>query len=109
MRNITIFITLFFCVSLYADSFKKNCESCHFQTRQLEMFISKYTLKYSSEKRIKKAIFDYIKNPSIQTSVMPRGFLNRWGIKTKIDINDDELKKSIDRYFRIYNIQSKIK
>ncbi|MEA3354660.1 MAG: hypothetical protein U9Q33_12690 [Campylobacterota bacterium] len=108
MRYITILIILFLSVTLSANSFEKNCLNCHFQTRQLEMFMSKYTLKYGSEVRIKKAVFKYIKNPSAQTSVMPRGFLNRWGVKNKIDIDDKELIKAIDIYFKIYNIQSKI-
>ena len=108
MRYIKIFITLLICVNLNANSFEKNCKNCHFQTRQLEMFISKYTLKYSSEDRIKKAIFKYIKNPSIQTSVMPRGFLNRWGVKEATTLDDIELKNSIDSYFKRYNIKNKI-
>jgi len=77
MRYIN-FLVFIFLLNLNANSFEKNCKSCHFQEGQLQMFISRYTLKYSSEIKIKKAIYEYIKNPSKENSVMPRGFLNRF-------------------------------
>jgi len=93
----------------YSNSFEKNCLNCHFQEAQLERFIYKYTLKYSSQKRIENAIFEYLKYPTREKSVMPSGFLNRFGIKEKTILNDDELKKSIHKYYKRYNIKQFIK
>ncbi len=72
------------------------------------MFMKKYTLKYSSEVKIKKAIFEYLKNPSIEKSVLPYGFLNRFGIKEKSSLEDKELNKMVDIYYEKFNIKSKI-
>jgi hypothetical protein len=73
------------------------------------MFIAKYTLKHSNEEDIKKAIFDYLKDPQAKNSVMPFGFINRWGVKEKIDLSDDILKKSIDQYYKKYNMHKLLK
>lgn len=104
MRYIVILV-LFFSLNIFGNDFEENCKKCHFQERQLEMFMSRYTLKYSSEKRIKKAIFDYLKNPLEENSVMPQGFLRRWKVKEKTDLDDKILKKSIDIYYERYNLK----
>jgi hypothetical protein len=109
MRNFKLGIILFILSqNMNANSFEKNCQSCHMQQRQLKMFISRYTLQYSSERNIKNAIFEYLKNPSQEKSVMPMGFLNRFGIKEKSLLSNKELKKSIEQYYNIYNIKQKI-
>jgi hypothetical protein len=66
-------------------------------------------MKYSSEKRIKRAIYSYLVTPSIDKSVMPRGFLNRFGIKQKSKLSEKELKNAIDIYYTKYNIKQYIK
>ncbi len=112
MRNIKFLIPLLIFIQttqLTANSFETNCKKCHFQTRQLQMFISKYTLKYSSEHKIKEAIFKYLKNPTKDNSVMPVGFLNRFGIKEKSNLDDNELKNAIDIYYKEYNLKNIIK
>ena len=73
------------------------------------MFINKYTIQYSSEKRIKEAIYKYLRNPSIEKSIMPRGFLNRFGVKEAINIDEKDLIESIDEYYKIYNITQKLR
>lgn len=105
MRIYKVLIIVIFSTTLHSDAFDKNCIECHQRDRQLNMFINRYTLKYSSPRRIKEAIFRYIKNPTSKTSVMPRGFLNRWGLKKKSFLSDIEIKKSIDDYYKRYNIR----
>jgi len=111
MRIYKLGVVIFLLVqSLNANNklFEKNCSSCHFASQQLNMFIARYTLQYSSPKRIKKAIFDYLKNPKKQNSIMPRGFLNRFGVKEATTLDDSELQKSIDEYYDIYNLKKRI-
>ncbi len=103
-----ISILLLLTLSLNATSFKQNCLKCHSNEFQLAMFMKKYILKHSSEKRVKKALYSYLKNPTYKESVLPYGFLNRFGIKEKSSLNDDELQKMIDVYYDRYNIKSKI-
>jgi len=110
MRNFTlVIIATIFIQNLQADSFEKNCVECHFAKQQLEIFISRYTIKYSSETRIKDAIYNYLKNPTQKSSVMPQGFLNRFGIKKPSQLSDSELKNSIDEYYRKYNFKDRIR
>jgi hypothetical protein len=92
----------------FANDFKKNCIICHKNNNQLSMFMSKYTLLYSSEKRIKNALFEYLRNPTKEKSIMPRGFINRWGIKEPSPLDDLDLMKSIDTYYELYNIKQLI-
>lgn len=93
----------------WADSFEKNCLECHVNEFKLNMFMKKYSLKYSSERAIKKAIVSYLKEPSLKASVLPFGFLNRFGIKDASDLEDKELQDMIDIYYKKYNISSRIK
>lgn len=102
-----LFIFLFLSI-LDASSFKENCIVCHSNGYQFNMFMKKYTLKYSSEKRVKKAIFEYLKHPSFKKSVLPYGFLNRFGIKEESFLDDEELIDMIDIYYEKYNMKSKI-
>lgn len=94
---------------LNANVFEKNCLSCHTNNTQLKMIISRYTLKFSSEKKIKEAIFNYLKNPSKELSSMPLGFLSRFDIKEKSKLNDEELKEAIDIYYKKYNLLQLLK
>jgi len=102
------FIILFFVVSLGASSFEKNCLECHQNEFQLAMFMKKYALKYSSERSIKEALYSYLKKPTYNASILPFGYLNRFGIKEKSSLDDAELKKMINIYYDKYNIKSKI-
>ncbi len=101
-------ISIVFISTLYSNEFGTNCLSCHKQEFKFKMFMKKYTIKYSSEKRIKKAIFDYLKNPTYKSSVLPFGYLRRFGIKEKSSLSDKDLIDMIDIYYDKYNIKSKI-
>ena len=103
-----ILIFLFATLS-YSNTYETNCLSCHKSPIQLNMFMKRYTLKYSSEPKIKDAIFQYLRTPTQQQSVMPFGFIRRWGTKEKSILNDEELKKAIDIYYEKYNLKQFIK
>lgn len=107
VKIISILLLLMFTTS--ADTFENNCLECHVNEFKLNMFMKKYSLKYSSERAIKKAIISYLKEPSLKESVLPFGFLNRFGIKDTSDLEDKELQDMIDIYYKRYNISSRIK
>lgn len=109
MYKYKLVILIFLFQNLFANEFETNCKSCHFSPNQLNMFMNRYTLKYSSEQKIKGAIFDYLKNPQKENSVMPMGFLNRFGLKEAINLDDETLKKSINKYYELYNLKKRIK
>ena len=89
-------------------NFDENCISCHKNEFQFSMFIRKYTLKYSSEKKIKEAVIQYLKNPQHEKSVLPYGYLKRFGIKKKSMLSDNELKKMVDKFYEKYNMKDRI-
>jgi hypothetical protein len=70
--------------------------------------MKKYTLKYSSEEKIKKAIFQYLKNPTFKKSILPVEYLNKFGIKEKTTMDDKTLKDMIDIYYNKFNMHSKL-
>ena len=104
----TILMLFLFFSTADALDFEQSCLKCHSNEFQFQMFMKKYTMKHSSEKRIKKAIFDYLKNPSYSTSLLPFGYLNRFGIKDKTSLDDNKLRDMIDVYYKRYNLKSKI-
>ena len=93
---------------LNASSFEKNCLACHGNQYKFNMMMKKYTLKYSSEEKIKEAIFEYLQNPTYDTSVLPYGYLNRFGIKEESFLDDETLMDMIDIYYKEYNLRDKI-
>ena len=102
-KNILVVILLL-STYLNANVFEKDCQACHTNNTQLKMIMSRYTLNFSSEKKIKEALFNYLKNPSKELSSMPLGFLSRFDIKEKTKLNDEELREAIDIYYKKYNL-----
>lgn len=107
-KNILVIIFLL-ASSLTASEFEINCISCHQNSTQLKMIMEKYTLKFSSQKRVENAMFEFLKNPSKERTAMPFGFISRFGIKEKSTLSDEILKKSISEYYEKYNLTQYIK
>jgi len=101
-------ITFLLLTTLYSSDFDGKCLNCHKNKFQFQMFMKKYTMKHSSERRIKNAIYEYLKNPTYSTSLLPFGFLQRFGVKEKTNLNDKDLRDMIDIYYERYNLKSKI-
>ncbi|MDX9742924.1 MAG: hypothetical protein RBT59_03830 [Arcobacteraceae bacterium] len=104
-----IIFTFLISHSLFGGNFEKNCLECHFATEQLKMFLERYEEKYGSEKEVKKAIFEYLKNPKKENSIMPNGFLRRFGVKEKSTLSDKELKSTVEIYYQMYAPKYKLK
>ena len=106
----TILLLLSFTIFTNASVFKEKCMSCHNeQSIPFEMIYKRYLIKYSSKSEIKKAIFIMCKNPSIEKSIVPRGFLRRFGVKKPCKISDSDLSIAIDDFINYYDILKKIK
>ncbi|MDD2906145.1 MAG: hypothetical protein WBK95_04725 [Sulfurimonas sp.] len=102
-------LTLFFLHLSAQSDFDKNCMSCHGDDFKFYIIMKKYTLKYSSATSIKKAMFAYLKNPTLEASILPPEYKTKFGIKEKSDLNDETLKQMIDIYYDKYNLASKLK
>jgi len=101
-----MFSFVFIVVSLNASSFERNCAFCHKSFPvEIDKFLYRYILKYSSEEKVKVALIDYLKNPTKEKSVMPEPFILRFGIKKPSDLNGSELSNAIDDYWLMYKIE----
>lgn len=97
--------------SLYAKgTYERNCVSCHDgMTITLDKFFFRYLLKYSSEKEVKRALSDYLKNPKAETSILEPWLINRIGVKKRTSLNEKELQEAVDEYWEIYKVFGKLK
>ena len=114
---VKIVLILFLMISsLVADEnednniYESNCIKCHSKLPvSIDKYFYKYLLKYSSEKDVKKAMFDYMKNPSIEKTIMAESFITRFGIKKKTNLSDEKLNEALDIYWNEYKIFDKLK
>lgn len=117
MVRIILFLMVFI-LSLFANQFKssskdiyqKNCIECHKKLPvTIDKFFYRYLLKYSSESKVKQKIFEYLKKPTKDQSVMAESFIRRFGVKKPTKLNDEQLKKAIDIYWQNYKVFGKLK
>ena len=113
---VKVFLVLFLIISSLKaakneDSiYETNCLKCHSKLPvAIDKYFYRYLLKYSSEKDVKKAMFDYMKNPTIEKTIMAESFITRFGIKKKTNLSDDKLMKALDIYWDEYKIFNKLK
>jgi hypothetical protein len=113
---VKIFLILIFCLSfLEAEKddnviYDLNCVGCHKKLPvTIDKYFYRYLLKYSSETRVKASMFDYLKNPTKEKTIMSESFVTRFGIKKKSKLSDDKLKEAINSYWEEYKIFEKLK
>ena len=88
--------------------FDTNCLSCH-RSKELKLFMIKYTLKYSSEKKITKQLFNFLRAPSSNKSIMPYEYIKQHGFKNESKLSNTKLKQAIKLYFKKYNLKNFIR
>ncbi len=92
------------------DIYHQNCVNCHkIYGPSLKKLFFDYLLVYSSERRVKKALFEYMKNPDPKKSLMPKEYIRQNGVKKPSKLSDEALKKAIDSYWNRYKVIGKIK
>ncbi len=105
--TLLLFMTL---LSIQASTdFQKYCITCHREegipTQEL---YKRYLIKYSSHTTIKDAMLKYLKNPTVETSIMPEPFINKFGLQQKTSLSDEALKRYIDELVKTYNLKDKL-
>ena len=108
----TYLILLMILINLNADSnvYEKKCIPCHKKLPvSIDKFFFNYLLKYSSEKRVKNALYRFLKNPKKKKALASEELINQYGLMPKIIIDDIELNKAIDIYWEKYKVFGKIK
>jgi hypothetical protein len=97
-------------VSLYSSVYEDNCVKCHKNMSvKIDKFFYRYLLNYSSEENLKVALNEYLKYPEKKTSMIQESLIERFGIKKKTTLSNEDLKKAIDEYWNIYKVFGKLK
>ena len=107
-----LFLALFLIAYLDAkpNIYEKNCIPCHEDMAvKIDKFFYRYLLKYSSEMEVKRAMMKYLKNPKAENSILVDGLINRFGIKKKTTLSDEQLQEALDTYWNQYKIFDKLK
>ncbi|DAB28775.1 MAG: hypothetical protein A2513_08330 [Sulfurimonas sp. RIFOXYD12_FULL_33_39] len=106
VKSVSLFLIL--CTLLGSSEFEKNCLTCHGDDFRFNIIMKKYTLKYSTKERIKNAMFEYLKYPSYEKSILPSEYIKKFGIKEKSELEDKILKEMLDIYYDRFNLKSKL-
>lgn len=105
-----IFVFILFVNLAVANTYENNCVKCHNKLPvTIDKYFYRYLLKYSSERSVKEAMTNYLKVPNKDTTIMPKAFIKRFGIKKKSKLNDKELEKALDIYWEKYKVFGKLK
>lgn len=108
MARLILMAFLFLNIS-FADVYENNCVSCHEkQPISIDKYFYRYLLKYSSQRSVKEAMTNFLKNPNKDTTIMPEAFIERFGIKEKTNLTDEQLKKALDIYWEKYKVFGKL-
>jgi hypothetical protein len=93
-----------------ADVYERNCVACHKKLPvTLENFFFNYLLKYSSERKVKEALYAFLKHPTKKKALASEELIQRYGLMPATRLNDTDLRKAIDTYWETYKVFGKIK
>jgi len=96
-------------LNVQAHSFENTCLSCHQQQQIPSALIYKrYLMKYSTNKRMEKAMFSYMKDPKKENSIMPAPFFLKFPMKEKMLLKDEVLRKDIRAYLKKFNMKKRL-
>ena len=105
----------FFSMALVAQNMEDNiytrtCIPCHeYMPSSLERMFMSYIKVYSGEITFKASLKGYLQEPNKETSMMSDLFIDTFGIKDKLDLNEWEIEDAIDIYWELYNVRNKLK
>jgi len=90
--------------------YEQNCIPCHrYQPASLEKMFMTYLKTYSGELSLKASLKEFLKNPNEKDSLMSAIFLDRFSVKDKSLLSDQELDEALNKYWELYNVQGKLK
>jgi len=110
VKQLFILVFIFYNTILNASVYNTNCIKCHVNLPvSIDKYFYRYILKHSSETNVKKAMKSYLINPTEDKTIMPEAFVNRFGIKDKSTLSNEEIDKALDTYWQKYKIFGKLK
>ncbi len=92
------------------DILQRHCLTCHQEQKiPSNLIYKRYLLKYSTQARIKAAIFSYLKHPEQQHSIMPSAFFLKFPMKAALSLDDATLKRAIKAYVAKFSLQKRLR
>ena len=109
IKKITLLLLLSISTEARTNSYEFNCVPCHrFQPASLEKMFMTYLKTYSGELSLKGSLKEFLKNPNEKSSLMGELFIERFSVKDKSRLTDEELDEAIDTYWELYNVRNKL-
>ena len=109
MVKIGSLLIFVFVMSEASQGFQEKCIQCHkAEGIPTQALYKRYLVKYSSQTKIKTAMLSYLKNPSIETSIMPEPFIKKFGLQKRISISEEELKKYVDELVESFDVRDRL-
>ncbi len=106
---VTVLLTIVTLLASDANVYERNCVKCHKNlSLPLEKFFFDYLLKYSSERRVKQALENYLRHPRKKASLSTEEVLLRYGLMPKSTLSNKDLEKAIDIYWERNKVFGKI-
>ncbi len=91
------------------QNFEDTCIKCHeIQDIPTEILYRRYLLKYSSKAKIKSAMIKYLKNPSLEKTIMPPRYISKFGLKKALKLSDTQLNSHVDELIGRYSIKKRL-
>ncbi len=111
-----IFLCIIFNVGVYAgeslsakQQLQNNCLQCHTQEQiPSELIYRRYLMTYSTQEEMQNAIFNYLKDPKKENSIMPPPFFFKFPMKETLDLNDESLEKNIGAFLDTFDVKKKL-
>ncbi|WP_236579193.1 hypothetical protein [Hydrogenimonas urashimensis] len=90
--------------------YQRNCVACHRRLPvSLDKFFFNYLLKYSSERRVKSALYRFLRYPTKKKALASEELIRQYGLMPKSGLSDTDLRSAIDIYWETYKVFGKIK
>jgi hypothetical protein len=89
-----------------ANRLESKCLNCHIDNGlPTKLIYKRYLMKYSTDRRMKKAILNYLKSPDPKESIMPKEFFLKFTPKKPIKMEQKELEELIELFLDRYNVK----
>jgi len=91
------------------NTLEKDCLSCH-REQQIpsSLLYKRYLMTYSTKARMEEAMFDYLKDPKKENSIMPSQFFLKFPMKKRSLLDNATLHKDIQNYLKEFDIRKKL-
>jgi len=111
---------IFLCAMLYVgvnagetfppnEQLQSKCLECHIEEQiPTQLIYRRYLMTYSTQEEMQKAIFNYMKDPQKENSIMPPPFFYKFPMKEVIDMDDESLKENIRLFLEHLDVKKKL-